>query len=96
MAYFGGLKIQFENRILLKTRVRFDVLQKFFLKTGVKIAMLKNIKQKICHRRSIVSVRRSLPKSGPVRKIDFFQTLPMNLSYTPFTLKLKHVLELFC
>ena len=49
MAYFGGLKIQFENRILLKTRVRFDVLQKFFLKTGVKIAMLKNIKQKICH-----------------------------------------------
>ena len=44
MAYFGGLKIQFENRILLKTRVRFDVLQKFFLKTGVKIAMLKKHK----------------------------------------------------
>ena len=30
-----------------------------------------------------------------VRKIDFFKTLPMDLSDTPFTPKLKRVLELF-
>ena len=30
-----------------------------------------------------------------VRKIDFFKTLPMGLSDTPFTPKLKRVLELF-
>ena len=93
---------------LSKSSLSFQYFIKFFLEK--KIAMLsfkwknKNEKQKQKQKKKLAlksllysydAVSPKVVRCISVRKIDFFKTLPMDLSDTPFTSKLKRVLELF-
>ena len=92
---------------LSKSSLSFQYFIKVFLEKKIAMLSFKWKKQKEKQKQkqkklALESLLYSYDAVSPkvvrcisVRKIDFFKTLPMDLSDTPFTPKLKRVLELF-
>ena len=97
-----------QYRFLSKSSLSFQYFIKVFLEKKIAMLSFKWKKQKrktetkTKKKLALESLLYSYDAVSPkvvrcisVRKIDFFKTLPMDLSDTPFTPKLKRVLELF-